>query len=197
MRTAAVLIGLSVSGVCSGGEKTYDVVVYGGTSGGVAAAVQTATTLPILLLALPAGALADLVDRRRLIIVGQSLLAVIASVFATLVLVAQIQPWMLLLYAFLLGVGHAFYGPTRNAVVPRLVPREQLRAAIVLNGVGVNLARAAGPPARSRARGGGFCFFLFLFGRAGCCSRVFCGGVGLLCFCVWCGMVFVYGVVAS
>ena len=107
--------------------------------------VQTASTLPVLLLALPAGALADLVDRRRLIIAGQTAMAVGAGIFAVLVSLDRVAPWSLLLFTFLLGTGLAFYGPARNAVVPDLVPRGTLHAAVVLNSVGINLARAIGP----------------------------------------------------
>lgn len=109
------------------------------------AMVQTASKLPVLLFALPAGALADLVDRRWLIIAGQATMALGAGVFALLVHLELVTPFSLLLFTFFLGTGLAFYAPARNAVVPALVPRRCLHAAIVLNSVGINLARAIGP----------------------------------------------------
>ena len=109
------------------------------------ALVQTSATLPVFLLALPAGAVADLVDRRWLIIAIQSLTAFTALVFASLVLLDRVAPWSLLLFTTVLGVGLAFYGPARNALVPQLVPRGELHAAILLNSLGVNLSRALGP----------------------------------------------------
>jgi MFS family permease len=109
------------------------------------ALVQTSATLPVFLLALPAGAVADLVDRRWLIIAIQSLTAFTALVFASLVLLDLVAPWSLLAFTMVLGVGLAFYGPARNALVPQLVPRRELHAAILLNSLGVNLSRALGP----------------------------------------------------
>jgi predicted MFS family arabinose efflux permease len=109
------------------------------------ALVQTSATLPVFLLALPAGAVADLVDRRWLITTIQSLTALTALVFASLVLLERVAPWSLLAFTTVLGVGLAFYGPARNALVPQLVPRRELHAAILLNSLGVNLSRALGP----------------------------------------------------
>lgn len=107
--------------------------------------VQTAATLPVFLFALPAGALADLVDRRRMILVNQIIMGVGGALFAGLVWQQWVTPWSLLLFSAFLGTGLAFYAPVRNAVVPRLVPKEDLQEAIVLNGLGVNLARTIGP----------------------------------------------------
>lgn len=107
--------------------------------------VQTAATLPVFLFALPAGALADLVDRRRMILINQVIMGVGGALFAYLVWQQWVAPWSLLLFCAFLGTGLAFYAPVRNAVVPRLVPKEDLQEAIVLNGLGVNLARSIGP----------------------------------------------------
>jgi MFS family permease len=107
--------------------------------------VQTAATLPVFLFALPAGALADLVDRRRMILINQVIMGVGGALFALLVWRGWVAPWSLLLFCAFLGTGLAFYAPVRNAVVPRLVPKEDLQEAIVLNGLGVNLARTIGP----------------------------------------------------
>lgn len=109
------------------------------------ALVQTATTLPVFLFALPAGALADIVDRRRLLIVVQSLMAGCAAVFALLVWRDWITAPVLLVFTFLLGAGAAFAAPAWQAIVPKLVPKEDLQPAIALNSVGINISRALGP----------------------------------------------------
>lgn len=109
------------------------------------ALVQAATTLPIFLLALPAGALADIVDRRRLMIwiqVGLALVSVALGLFA---LMGAMTPAMLLALTFCGGVGAALSAPAWQSVVPQLVPRELMRPAIALNSLGVNIARAIGP----------------------------------------------------
>ncbi|SEA99943.1 MFS transporter [Rubrimonas cliftonensis] len=109
------------------------------------ALVQAATTLPVFLFALPAGALADVVDRRRLLLVVNALMALTATALAAIVAAGAMTAPLLLLFTFLLGTGAAFIAPAWQAVVPGLVPREQLTAAVSLNGVGVNVSRAIGP----------------------------------------------------
>ncbi len=109
------------------------------------ALVQTATTLPVFLFALPAGALADIVDRRRLLIVVQSLMAVAAAAFAVLVWLERATAPVLLAYTFLLGTGVAFLAPAWQAIVPKLVPKTDLQPAVALNSVGINISRAVGP----------------------------------------------------
>ena len=111
------------------------------------ALVQAATTLPVFLFALPAGALADIVDRRRLLLVVNGMMALTAAALAVTVAAEAITAPLLLLFTFLLGTGAAFIAPAWQAVVPGLVPREQLGAAVSLNSVGVNLSRAIGPAA--------------------------------------------------
>lgn len=107
--------------------------------------VQTATTLPVFLFALPAGALADIVDRRRLLLVLNALLGITAAVFAALVFAERIDIRLLLAFTFLLGTGAAFVAPAWQAIVPRLVPRQDLQPAIALNSLGINVSRAVGP----------------------------------------------------
>lgn len=107
--------------------------------------VQAATALPIFLFALPAGALGDLFDRRKLLLWTQILLALVLFLFAWLLWQGGVNAWILLLFTFMTGVGSAFASPAWQAIVPRLVPREILVSAITLNGVSVNLARAIGP----------------------------------------------------
>ncbi|KUL41292.1 MFS transporter [Actinoplanes awajinensis] len=107
--------------------------------------VQTATMLPVLLFALPAGALADTLDRRRLLIVVQIGLCAIAAVLAVLTARDDIGPRGLLVFTFLLGCGQAVTLPSWQAVIPELVSHDQLPSASALGAVNTNLARSAGP----------------------------------------------------
>jgi predicted MFS family arabinose efflux permease len=107
--------------------------------------VQVAATLPMLLFALPAGALADIVDKRRFLIGAESFIAIVSTLFATLVWRHRINPGGLLLFTFLIEAGSAATSPVWQSVVPQLVPRQELPAAIAMNSVGVNVSRAVGP----------------------------------------------------
>jgi len=109
------------------------------------ALMQTATSLPIFLLALPAGALADIVDRRRLLIAAQLWMLVAAFLLGLLTLAGATTPWLLVGLTFTLGLGGAMTMPTWQAIVPELVPRSELVSAVTLGGLGFNLARAVGP----------------------------------------------------
>ncbi|MGK3128269.1 MFS transporter [Pantoea sp. C8B4] len=109
------------------------------------ALMQTAATLPVFLLALPAGVLSDIVDRRRLLIVVQILMA---SVSGTLLVLSH-NHWLtvewLIGLTFVGGIGAALFGPAWQAIVPELVPRHELKNAVALNSLGINIARAIGP----------------------------------------------------
>ncbi|MCB2379580.1 MFS transporter [Hymenobacter sp. BT635] len=107
--------------------------------------LQTASALPVFLLSLPAGALADLVDRRRMLLLTQTWMAATALVLATVTLLGFTTPWLLLLLTFMLGLGGALNNPVWQTVTPELVPRPELPQAIALNSVSFNLARAFGP----------------------------------------------------
>jgi MFS family permease len=107
--------------------------------------VQVATTLPLMLLALPGGVLADSFDRRRLLITVQAYLFVLGSLLAVLTAAGLMPPALLLTCTFALGVGAAVQLPTWQAMMPELVPRTQLRTAIRLDLVSVNGARSIGP----------------------------------------------------
>ena len=107
--------------------------------------VQVATSLPIFLLALPAGALVDLFDRRRFLIAGESLNVVFATAFAAIVWLNWVTPSTLLLFAFLVGAGSAITAPAWQAIVPQLVPAAELPAAEAADSVGINISRAIGP----------------------------------------------------
>ncbi|SBT38273.1 MFS transporter [Micromonospora auratinigra] len=109
------------------------------------ALVQTASMLPVLLLALPAGALADTLDRRRLLIGVQCFLAVVGVLLTLLTAADRMPPALLLTLTFGLGVGQALTMPAWQAVIPELVPRPQLVSASALGSISVNLARAVGP----------------------------------------------------
>jgi MFS family permease len=109
------------------------------------ALVQTATTLPVFLLSVPAGAMADLVDRRRLLLFTQSWMLAAAAALGVLTMLGRIGPWGLLALTFALGLGATMNGPAWAAAIPELVPRTELAAAVALNSVGFNIARAVGP----------------------------------------------------
>jgi MFS family permease len=107
--------------------------------------VQAATTLPIFLLSLPAGAIADIVDRRRLLIGVQALLLVVGLSLAATAHLGLMTPPLLLALILVGGVGAALSGPAFQAVVPEIVGKAQLRPAVALNSLGINVARAIGP----------------------------------------------------
>ena len=107
--------------------------------------VQTASSLPIVLLALPAGAWADLVDRRRLLLFAQIAMLVAAGALTALTFAGVVSPVVVLSLTFLLGCGTAIAGPAWQAIQPELVDRSMLPQAAALNGVNMNLARAVGP----------------------------------------------------
>ena len=99
------------------------------------ALVQTATSLPVLLVGLPAGAMADMVDRRSLLIFTQSWMLAVAALLGALTLAGVIGPWWLLALTFALGLGTAMNGPGWAATMPELVPREELNRVYVLRRV--------------------------------------------------------------
>lgn len=107
--------------------------------------VQAATALPMFLFALPAGALGDIFDRRKLLMLMQTALAIALFLFAVLLWKGIVNAWLLLFFTFLTGVGTAFSMPAWQAIVPKLVPKDLLHSAIALNGVSINIARAIGP----------------------------------------------------
>src|SRR5207244_10930354 len=107
--------------------------------------VSAATGLPLFLFALPAGALADIVDRRKLLIFAQFFMMALVIVLLVLSMAGLITPWTLLILIFLIETGTAFETPAFLAVLPQLVPRQQLQPALALNGVGINISRIVGP----------------------------------------------------
>jgi predicted MFS family arabinose efflux permease len=107
--------------------------------------VQVANTLPMFLLAIPAGALVDIVDRRRFLIVGESAITLTSLIFAALVWLHRINPTSLLLFTMVVTVGTAMTAPAWQAVVTQLVSRDALPAAVSANSAGINVSRAVGP----------------------------------------------------
>src|SRR3984957_6181089 len=109
------------------------------------ALIQTASALPFFLLALPAGAIGDIVDRRRVILFTETWMVLVATILAGLTIAGRMSPVLLLILTFALSAGDAFETPTWRAVLPELVRKEDLPAASALNGIEFNFARAVGP----------------------------------------------------
>ena len=111
----------------------------------VVSLVQVATSLPMFLFALPAGALADIVDKRKFLIALEGATTLVSAIFAGLVGFGHITPVVLLLFMVLIGAGGALTAPAWQAIVPELVPAQDLMPAIAANSVGINISRALGP----------------------------------------------------
>src|ERR1700679_4095804 len=109
------------------------------------ALMQTAASLPVVILGLLAGATADIFDRRRLLIFWQAWMLVSVAILAVLTFLGHISPWALLAFTFLLNIGSAMNNPAWQAIVPELVPRELIPDTVSLNAASNNLARAVGP----------------------------------------------------
>lgn len=109
------------------------------------ALTQTASSLPSFIFALPAGAIGDIVDRRKLVLFTETWMTCIAALLTVLTFCHLVSPVSLLLLTFALSAGDAFESPTWRAILPELVPKEDLTAASALNGIEFNIARAIGP----------------------------------------------------
>jgi MFS family permease len=109
------------------------------------ALIQTATSLPVFLFGFPAGALGDVFDRRRLLLVSQASMLVAAAVLAFLTFEDDTTPWVLLGITFVIGTGRAVTAPSWQAIQPQLVGRALIPQAAALGAASVNVARAAGP----------------------------------------------------
>ncbi len=107
--------------------------------------VQASITLPIVILALVAGALADAYDRRKIMLVAQVSMLVVSSMLSVAAYMNVVTPWLLLLFTFLIGCGAALNAPAWQASVGAMVPRQDVSSAITLNSMGFNLARSVGP----------------------------------------------------
>jgi len=111
----------------------------------VVSLVQVAGSLPMFVFALPAGALADIVDRRRLLVAIQVAVVILVTVFGVMVWLAWVTPALLLGFAFLAATAAALIVPAWQSIVPQLVLRRDLQPAVALNSVGINVSRAVGP----------------------------------------------------
>lgn len=109
------------------------------------ALVQTSTTLPVFLLALPAGAFADVFNRRRLLLFTQAWMLISAAALGWLTLSGQTTPWLLLILTLILGIGAAMNAPSWQAIVPELVSPPEIPSAVALNSTGFNVSRSVGP----------------------------------------------------
>ena len=109
------------------------------------ALTQTASSLPFFVLALPAGSVGDIVDRRKLILFTETCMIVCAALLAVMTIAGAMTPWLLLAFTFAISAGDAFETPTWRAVLPELVTKADLEAASALNGIEFNVARAVGP----------------------------------------------------
>lgn len=108
------------------------------------ALLQTAAYFPFFLLAVPSGAFADVIDKRKLLIIGQFWMLLSSLALGVLSIYGLVNAWVLLALTFMLAVGGAITGPAWNAAIPELVPKEKLEPAIALGGVGYNAARGVG-----------------------------------------------------
>jgi predicted MFS family arabinose efflux permease/quinol monooxygenase YgiN len=115
------------------------------SSPSIVALVAAATTLPVMLLAFPAGAIADIVDRRRLLMAVNVYFLIVLGALAALTALGMMTAWLLLSFIFAIGIGTALTMPAWSAIVPELVPADELPSAIALNSIGINISRAIGP----------------------------------------------------
>jgi MFS family permease len=107
--------------------------------------VQAAMMLPVFLVILPAGALADMVDRRRFLLVTQAWMVVAAASLGILTLLGYVTPWLLVLFTFLLGIGAVINDPAWQAITPEVASPRNHATAVALNSAAFNVARAVGP----------------------------------------------------
>lgn len=116
-----------------------------GASPQMVALVQASTSLPIMLLSLWAGAVADNLDRRRVMLAAQCFMLTVSALLALGTWLGWITPWLLLVFTFLIGCGTAINGPAWQASVGDMVPRSVLPSAVAMNSMGFNIARSLGP----------------------------------------------------
>ena len=114
-------------------------------SAAMVALVQTALTLPVFLLGLPSGAIADMMDRRRYAITTQLWVGAVGTITAAVLIYGVMTPYLLLALSFANGMGLAMRWPIFASIVPQLVPRAELPSALMLNGIAMNASRIIGP----------------------------------------------------
>ena len=133
------------------------------TSPLVVSLVQAAAAVPVFMVVLPAGALADMVDRRRLLLFTQSWMVLAAVALGILTQFRAVTPWMLLVFTFLMGVGAVMNDPAWQAITPDVISPPRHASAVALNSAGFNVARAVGPALGGivvAAAGAGWSFLL-------------------------------------
>jgi len=109
------------------------------------ALVQASSTLPIMIFSIVAGALADSIDRRRIMLTAQTFMLVVSALLAAFAYLELLTPWLLLTFTFLMGCGMALHNPSWQTSMGDIVPRDQLPAAVSLNSMSFNLMRSVGP----------------------------------------------------
>ena len=114
-------------------------------SADMVALVQASVTLPVMLLSLLAGAIADSLDRRKVLLAAQGFMFMVSLLLSAFAWTGLLTPWTLLLFTFLIGCGGAFNAPAWQAAVGDMVPRTELPGAVALNSMGFNMARSVGP----------------------------------------------------
>jgi MFS family permease len=134
----------SFGGMIQGVGAAWMMVALG-ASAQMVTLVQASITLPIVMLALVAGALADAFDRRKLMLMAQAFMLVASIILAIFAYRGLITPWLLLFFTFLIGCGAALNGPAWQASVGAMVPRKDIPTAVALNSMGFNVARSVGP----------------------------------------------------
>ncbi len=146
-----------LSGTCVAAQDTAATWTMNklGSSSFLLSLISTAASLPFLLFTLPAGALADMVNRRKLLCFMNIWLAGAAALLAILASAQLLNPYIILICVFLIGVGFAFHAPAWSAVVPDLVTDEEMPSAATLGGLQLNISGIIGP-----ALGGVLIFFL-------------------------------------
>lgn len=120
-------------------------LVEHGASPFVIALVQTASTLPVFLLGLPSGALADIIDRRKLYLFTQAWLCAVAFAMMLMIELSQINAWVILILTFINGIGLSLRWPVYASIVPMVLPQKSMQQAFALNSAAMNLSRILGP----------------------------------------------------
>ena len=172
----ANLVG-SIGWLVQGVGAAWLMTTLAGTADMVAL-VQSATLAPILLFALFAGALADLWDRRWVLLLAQLWVAAASFGLAAVGGAGLLTPASLLLFTFLVGTGAALNGPAWQAVVREIVPAGELAAAVTLNAIGFNLARALGPAVGGAVVAAFGTQAAFLLNGGASCPRTSCRASG-------------------
>ncbi|HOC46136.1 MAG TPA: MFS transporter [Syntrophorhabdaceae bacterium] len=109
------------------------------------ALLQTSMTLPFFLMALPAGALADIIDRRKILLTAQAIMLLAAVILGLFTLTGTVTPVIILVLTFTLAIAAAVNAPTWQSIIPELISRDHLQSAVTLGSVAFNVARVVGP----------------------------------------------------